>query len=103
MTERSSLFDLFKRSWNRKRTVDELPATDPGDAAFELAMANFADVLPDELSVVGNASSLLASRLGAQIDARPTLRFNRAQSENPDAQGARWDFLATSNRETLRY
>ena len=59
--------------------------------------------LPASLSVVGNAASLLEARHGADIDARPTIRFNHAQIVDGDAQGRRWDFVATSMAHVLRY
>lgn len=66
-------------------------------------LAELDAVLPRELSVVGNAASLLKGQFGAQIDRRPTLRFNRAQIVDAKAQGERWDFVATSNGSVLRY
>lgn len=42
-------------------------------------------------------------RHGAEIDKRPTIRFNLAQIVNPAAQGERWDFVASSNIQTLRH
>lgn len=59
--------------------------------------------LPDALSVVGNAQSLLSARFGAEIDRRATIRFNTAPVIDEGAQGARWDFLATSNADVLRH
>ncbi|QDY68364.1 glycosyltransferase family 29 protein [Qingshengfaniella alkalisoli] len=103
MTERSSLFDLLKRSLKRKGKVDELPATDPGDGAYQLSMAQFSETIPDQINVVGNASSLLNTAYGPAIDRYPTIRFNKAQLEQTDAQGTRWDFVATSDRKTLEY
>lgn len=59
--------------------------------------------LPDALSVVGNAQSLLSTRFGVEIDRRATIRFNFAPVADQGAQGARWDFLATSNAGVLRH
>ena len=82
---------------------DGLKATSEGDAAYRRLLAELDAALPHALSVVGNASSLLESHHGAQIDRRPTLRFNRAQIVDAKAQGERWDFVATSNGAVLRH
>lgn len=103
MTQKIPLFELLIRSLKRKGKLDEHPATDPGDGAYQLTMANFAEAVPETVNVVGNAASLLDHRFGPLIDAHPTIRFNSAQIEQPQAQGNRWDFVATSDRKTLQY
>lgn len=101
MTKKDSLLALFQRSWRRKGKVSDHPFTDPGDAAFDAAMEAARQAIPDRVNVVGNASSLLDHSFGAAIDAAPTIRFNSAQIVEPASQGSRWDFVATSNEETL--
>lgn len=64
-------------------------------------MTNLYKPLPNHLSVVGNAESLLSSSYGSLIDQHPTIRFNRAQMVNTEAQGKRWDYLASSEVNTF--
>lgn len=85
-----TLTDRFRASLESAKELDRL-----------LAELNVA--LPDSFSVVGNASSLLTEARGPEIDRRATIRFNDAQIVNPSAQGERWDFVATSSVQTLRY
>jgi len=83
--------------------LDALQATSESRAERERMLAELDAVLPAELSVVGNAQSLLATLHGAAIDQRATIRFNAAQIVEPLAQGTRWDFVATSNAKVLDY
>ena len=62
---------------------------------------NLKEVLPKTINVVGNATSLLQSTHGSDIDKHPTIRFNRTEIIEPTGQGNRWDFLATSEVNTL--
>ncbi|MFV0244364.1 MAG: hypothetical protein ACK5IB_05000 [Qingshengfaniella sp.] len=103
MAKPDSLFTLFQRSWRRKGKVDDHVTTDPGDAAFARAMDQLQSALPPAVNVVGNAASLLDRPYGPIIDAVPTIRFNSAQIQDPAAQGSRWDFVATSNEDTLAH
>ena len=64
-------------------------------------MNDFPKLLPNNLSIVGNAESLLASSYGWLIDQHPTIRFNRTQIINSQAQGKRWDYLASSEVNTF--
>lgn len=64
-------------------------------------MNNFHKLLPNNLSIVGNAESLLARSYGSLIDQHPTIRFNRTQIINSQAQGKRWDYLASSEINTF--
>lgn len=82
---------------------DRFLATLESPVQLERALTALNGALPESLSVVGNARSLLGTRHGADIDARATIRFNSAQIVNPDAQGARWDFVASSMSIVLRY
>ena len=83
--------------------TDRFRATLEGEAGLERMLGELDAGLPSSLSVVGNATSLLAERHGTAIDKRATIRFNLAQIVDPVAQGARWDFVASSNIQTLRY
>ncbi len=76
---------------------DALNATPETSGDFTRMLGDLDAVLPEAISVVGNASSLLKTRNGSTIDKLPTLRFNKAQIVVPQAQGERWDFVATSN------
>jgi hypothetical protein len=82
---------------------DALKATREEPQTVARLMAALDAALPPELSVVGNASSLLETAHGAEIDRRPTIRFNAAGIVKPKAQGSRWDFVATSNRRVLTH
>lgn len=64
-------------------------------------MNDLSKLLPNNLSIVGNAESLLASSYGSLIDQYPTIRFNRTQIINSKAQGKRWDYLASSEVNTF--
>jgi hypothetical protein len=70
---------------------------------FRQRLYELDDLLPHSLSVVGNASSLLDKAYGREIDSRSTVRFNKAQIVSPEAQGERWDFVATSTKKVLIY
>ena len=82
---------------------DGLRATSEPRDEVEQMLGALDAVLPAEVSVVGNAASLLALRHGAAIDRFPTVRFNAAQVVDAAAQGERWDFVATSNAKVLGY
>jgi hypothetical protein len=82
---------------------DALNATPETSGDFTRMLGDLDAVLPEAISVVGNASSLLKTRNGSTIDKLPTLRFNKAQIVVPQAQGERWDFVATSNGTVLRH
>ncbi|MGR3468583.1 MAG: hypothetical protein ACU0CI_11970 [Shimia sp.] len=69
--------------------------------AFDRKLAALDAALPQSLSVVGNAQSILRTSYGADIDSRPTLRFNQVEIADPAAQGARWDFVASSQDKTF--
>jgi hypothetical protein len=83
--------------------TDMFVATVERQELFERRMADLDRLLPDGLSVVGNASSLFGAKHGSEIDRRPTIRFNHAQIVDPVVQGRRWDFVVTSNEQALRY
>ncbi|MGC4077537.1 MAG: hypothetical protein QM702_11000 [Rubrivivax sp.] len=83
--------------------ADRLTSTPETTAELAERIAELDGLIQQSVSVVGNASSLLSRSFGQQIDCRQTIRFNSAQIVAPDAQGERWDLLATSNRATLRY
>jgi hypothetical protein len=53
------------------------------------------------ISVVGNAESIFNKQNGHLIDLYPTIRFNRAEIEDPLCQGSRWDYLASSEINTF--
>ena len=57
--------------------------------------------LNQPLSVVGNAESIFQKEHGSLIDARATIRFNRADIIKKECQGSRWDFLASSEINTF--
>ena len=84
------LFDVFGASKETPQAYSEM-------------MAQLEGELPPEVSVVGNAASLLNRRDGDLIDQRPTIRFNHPPIVDPKAQGRRWTYVATSNAHTLRY
>ena len=83
--------------------LDALGATSESRSECERLLRELDEALPQEISIVGNASSLLQQHHGSAIDELPTLRFNNAQIIDPGAQGARWDFVATSNGRVLEY
>jgi hypothetical protein len=56
----------------------------------------------DHLNVVGNAQSLFDKDYGALIDEYPTIRFNYIEKLNPEKQGTRWDYMATSNPREIK-
>lgn len=87
----------------RRGRVDEFVSTDPGDEAHDAAVEQWRARLSGPINVVGNSQALLDTNYGAQIDARPTIRFNSAQIVKPVAQGTRWDFVATTNKNTLAF
>ena len=57
--------------------------------------------LEQPLSIVGNAESIFQKEYGSLIDARATIRFNRADIIKNECQGSRWDFLASSEINTF--
>lgn len=58
-------------------------------------------LLTQPLSIVGNAESIFQKEYGKLIDARATIRFNRADIIRTESQGSRWDFLASSEINTF--
>jgi hypothetical protein len=95
------LYAIWQQSRRRKGRIDDHPATDPGDDVSAAQLAALDAALPQSLSVVGNARSLLDQRHGAEIDRAATIRFNRAEITDPTAQGSRWDFGVTSQERSL--
>lgn len=83
--------------------TDAFRATLESRELLQQRLSDLDRLLPAQLSVVGNAQSLLSARFGPAIDERPTIRFNRAPVVDEAAQGSRWDFLATSNAEVLSH
>ncbi|QDY71185.1 hypothetical protein [Qingshengfaniella alkalisoli] len=101
MPRLGSYFAIWQQTRRRKGRVDDHEATDPGDQVYEAQIDALDAALPAALSVVGNARSILSHRYGAEIDKRPTIRFNRAQITEPSAQGTRWDIGVTSQARSL--
>lgn len=64
---------------------------------------NLEEILPQEINVVGNASSIFNSKNGNLIDVFPTVRFNRIEIQKPESQGSRWDFLVSSEVKTFQF
>ena len=82
---------------------DRFLATLETPTQFAHALAILDVALPKTVSVVGNAKGLLGTGHGSDIDSRPTIRFNSAQIVDPEAQGLRWDFVASSMSIVLRF
>ena len=59
------------------------------------------DAFKNPISVVGNAESIFLNEYGHLIDLNPTIRFNRAEINDPLCQGTRWDYLASSEINTF--
>lgn len=57
--------------------------------------------LSKPLSVIGNAESIFQKEYGTIIDQNSTIRFNRADILDPTSQGARWDYLVSSEINTF--
>ena len=53
------------------------------------------------INIVGNAASMLQKQNGSLIDKHPTVRFNRVEIVDPQAQGSRWDILASAEVNTF--
>lgn len=82
---------------------DRLKASSEGAAVYREKLQLLDASIPNSISVVGNAASLLTKHDGTEIDSRATIRFNSAPVVDTRAQGSRWDILATSSKQTLQH
>ena len=64
-------------------------------------MLDLYEELSKPLSIVGNAESIFQNSYGELIDQNDTIRFNRTEIINTKSQGAKWDYLVSSEINTF--